>query len=179
MSRISRPPRLVLVVQRAVAPRWLPGNGKLREWAASVLVEDVEATVRLVGRKEARALNGKFRGRRNATNVLTFGYPESRPLAGDIAICVPVVEREASLQGKAREAHLAHLLVHGMLHLQGFDHRRRIDAELMEGIEREIIGKLGYPDPYKPALRRRRAGVGRKAGTWGRRRNSLRAQRDR
>jgi probable rRNA maturation factor len=80
--------------------------------------------------------------------VLTFVYGDSQPLAGDIAICIPVVEREAALQGKTAEAHLAHLVMHGMLHLQGFDHERQVDAELMEGVEAELVMKLGYPDPY-------------------------------
>ncbi|HZP91274.1 MAG TPA: rRNA maturation RNase YbeY [Burkholderiales bacterium] len=147
-SRRPRSPRLSLVVQRAVATAGLPSPRKLRKWALAALAEDVRVTVRLVGEAEARALNFAYRGRDHATNVLTFPYADIIPLSGDIVICVPVLRREARAQGKTVEAHLAHLLVHGMLHLQGFDHERARDAELMEGIEAEIVTKLGYADPY-------------------------------
>lgn len=148
MRRRARPPRLTLTVQREADSGWLPADRKLRKWASVALLDDVQVTLRLIGREEARMLNRAYRGRDYATNVLTFVYPDLQPPAGDIAICIPVVEREAIVQGKAREAHLAHLLVHGMLHLQGFDHERQIDAELMEGLETEIMDKLGYADPY-------------------------------
>ena len=92
-------------------------------------------------------MNRKFRRKDYATNVLTFIYG-TRPLEGDIVICAPVVAREAKAQGKPVEAHHAHLLVHGLLHLQGFDHERAADAKRMEGRERAILAKLGFPDPY-------------------------------
>jgi probable rRNA maturation factor len=148
MPHLRRASRLAFCVQRAAPAEWLPGDAKLRAWAANALLDDADVTLRLIGEEEARALNRVYRGRGYATNVLTFAYPDFEVLTGDIAICVPVVEREAQAQAKAREAHLAHLLVHGVLHLQGFDHERRLDAELMEGIESEIVIKLGYPDPY-------------------------------
>jgi len=149
VPRPSGAPRLAFSVQRAVPAGWLPGDAKLRTWAAKALLDDAEVTLRLIGQDEARKLNRAYRGRDYATNVLTFSYPDFGLLAGDIAICVPVVEREAQAQRKTREAHLAHLLVHGVLHLQGFDHERRVDAELMEGIESEVVIRLGYPDPYE------------------------------
>jgi probable rRNA maturation factor len=149
MRRNARSRRLALTVQRAARAGWLPTDRRLREWAGFALLEDAQVTLRLVGREEARKLNRTYRGSDYATNVLTFLYADLRPLTGDIAICIPVVEREAAAQGKTAEAHLAHLVVHGMLHLQGFDHERRTDAELMEGIETELVGKLGYPDPYR------------------------------
>ena len=149
--RRPRPPRLSLTVQHPVATAGLPSLLKLRKWARAAIVEDVRVTVRLVGEAEARALNFAYRGRDHATNVLTFSYADIMPLSGDIVICIPVVRREARAQGKTIEAHLAHLLVHGMLHLQGYDHERARDAELMEGIEAEIVTKLGYADPYGDA----------------------------
>jgi probable rRNA maturation factor len=111
-------------------------------------MQDTRVTVRFVGEHEGLRLNRVYRGKAHATNVLTFRYGDAQLVSGDIAICVPVVEREARAQGKSKEAHFAHLLVHGMLHLQGFDHEQRADAELMEAIESEIVGKLGYRDPY-------------------------------
>ncbi len=104
--------------------------------------------MRLVNRAEGRALNRTYRRRDYATNVLTFAYPDQQPLYGDIVLCLPVIRTEARRQGKTLEAHLAHLTVHGVLHLQGFDHVTDVEAELMEGIETEIVAKLGYADPY-------------------------------
>jgi len=102
-----------------------------------------------VGTAEARILNRRYRGLDYATNVLSFPYALSRGLVqGDIVLCAPVIAREALAQGKTVEAHFAHLTVHGLLHLQGRDHLRRRDAERMEALERKLLAKLGYPDPY-------------------------------
>ena len=106
-------------------------------------------TLRIVGAREARRLNRTYRGRDYATNVLTFAYDETSPLSGDIALCAPVVAREAREQGKAVEAHYAHLLVHGMLHLQGHDHTVAKDAAAMEDREIRILAGLGYDNPYR------------------------------
>lgn len=141
-------PSLRLNLQFAVPRRGLPGPERFRRWAAAALIENVDVTIRLVGRSEGLALNASFRHRGKPTNVLTFPYPETRPLSGDIVLCVPVAKEEARAQGKSVEAHLAHLTVHAMLHLQGFDHETETDAELMEGLETEIVSKLGYADPY-------------------------------
>ena len=104
--------------------------------------------MRYVAEAEGRRLNRRFRDKDYATNVLTFIY-EERPLAGDIVICAPVVAREAREQGKPVRAHHAHLVVHGLLHLQGLDHERSVrDAEKMERRERAILRGLGFPDPY-------------------------------
>jgi probable rRNA maturation factor len=104
--------------------------------------------VRYVGEAEGRRLNREFRGRDHATNVLSFVY-EAKPLAGDIVICAPVVAREARKQGKALDAHHAHLVIHGALHLQGYDHETSArEAAEMEKRERELLAKLGFPDPY-------------------------------
>lgn len=147
-KRGARAARLALHMQYAVARRGLPASTRFRRWARAALLEHAAVTLRLVDEAEGRALNREFRGKDYATNVLTFPYPEAVPLCGDIAICLPVVAREATLQRKTLEAHLAHLTVHGMLHLQGFDHQTSTDAELMEGLESEIVSQLGYDDPY-------------------------------
>jgi probable rRNA maturation factor len=141
-------PRLDLTIQYGAGVSRLAEHRRLKRWADAAVVLDVQVTLRLVDEAEGRWLNHRYRQRNYATNVLTFAYPETMPLAGDIVICLPVVAREAREQSKQFEAHLAHLVVHGLLHLQGFDHERGSDAELMEGIETEILDKLGYADPY-------------------------------
>lgn len=140
-------PRLALAVQYAVATRGLPDRVALRRWAAAALFQDVQATLRLVGEAEGRQLNRDFRGKDYATNVLTFAYG-GEPLTGDIVLCAPVVAREAREQGKPLAAHYAHLVVHGLLHLQGHDHETETEAAAMEAVESFIMRRLGYPDPY-------------------------------
>jgi probable rRNA maturation factor len=122
---------------------------RLRRWArAAVSAGDV--TLRYVGETEARELNRTYRGRDYATNVLSFPYEHSARLAnGDIVVCASVVAREAKAQGKRIEAHHAHLLVHGLLHLRGYDHEAgERQARRMESLERRILAKLGFADPY-------------------------------
>ncbi|MDR1425176.1 MAG: rRNA maturation RNase YbeY [Azoarcus sp.] len=156
-KKSARRPMLTLTVQRALAGAdrgGAPLRAQLLRWARAVLLRDVTLTVRLVGEHEGRALNHSFRGKDAATNVLTFVYGEdasfsAAPLAGDIVLCAPVVAREAAEQGKALEAHYAHLLIHGMLHLQGFDHETQAEAENMEAHERGILRTLGFDDPYQ------------------------------
>ena len=146
----SQPPyRLALTVQYAADHDELPSRSQLRAWAQAALRRDAVVTVRLVGSREGRALNRQYRNRDHATNVLTFAYPDTAPMSGDIALCVPVVEREAREQRKNLQSHYAHLVVHGMLHLQGFDHEHAADARAMEGLETKIVTGLGYADPYK------------------------------
>ena len=139
---------LELTLQIAASSTSLPSTERFRRWTRAPLLENADVTLRLVDRAEGRALNRAYRRRDYATNVLTFAYPDQQPLASDIVLCLPVIEAEARRQGKSLEAHLAHLTVHGVLHLQGFDHETDDDAELMEGIETEIVSRLGYPDPY-------------------------------
>jgi probable rRNA maturation factor len=134
-------------VQRVSRAAHIPSDSTLRRWASSALKGPAEVTLRIVAAAEGRRLNREFRGKDYATNVLTFVYG-SRPLSGDIVICAPVVAREAREQGKPAAAHWAHLLVHGLLHLQGHDHEEPRQAERMEGRERRILSKLGFPDPY-------------------------------
>jgi len=108
-----------------------------------------QVTIRLVDAGEGQALNAKYRGRDYATNVLSFPYDTEPRLSGDLVICPEVVAREALEQGKTLDAHYAHLVVHGMLHLQGFDHEAgEIDAERMENEETRILAALSYSDPY-------------------------------
>ncbi len=140
---------LALTVQYATAIDRLPTRSQLRAWVKAALHHDANITVRLVAAEEGRTLNRQYRGRDHATNVLTFVYSDTDPLAGDIALCVPVVEREAREQHKNPHAHYAHLVVHGMLHLQGYDHEKAADAQAMETLETEIVTGLGYADPYK------------------------------
>jgi probable rRNA maturation factor len=142
------PPRLRLTVQYALDPVRLPARAQLRKWAKAALQGEAEVTLRLAGRRECRKLNSGYRGKDYATNVLTFAYADTRPLAGDIVLCAPLVAEEARRQGKTVEAHYAHLVVHGMLHLQGHDHENDADAAVMEALESEIVRRLGYPDPY-------------------------------
>ena len=137
-------------VQFGLDTRGLPSRQRLRAWAARALLGPVAATLRLVDSGEGLELNLGFRDRAYATNVLTFPYGpnEAGQLSGDIALCWPVVCREAAEQGKPVDAHCAHLVIHGMLHLQGLDHLVEDEAAAMEALETRILASLGYPDPY-------------------------------
>jgi len=141
----------VFTLQIACPADAIPPRRKLRAWTLAALARDARITVRVIGRREGRRLNRIFRGRDYATNVLTFAYDETKPLAGDIALCAPVIAREAREQGKAIAAHYAHLVVHAALHLQGHDHVKRADAERMEAREVAILARLGFDDPYRIA----------------------------
>lgn len=152
----EHPPVLKLQVQKAVEGEDkanCPKKNHIRRWAAAALRASAQVTVRLVGEAEGRALNRDYRGKDYATNVLTFEYgpdPESGALTGDIVLCAPVVAREAAEQGIAPAAHYAHLTVHGLLHLQGWDHERgAAEAQAMEAVEGFIMRRMGYPDPYE------------------------------
>ncbi len=141
-------PRLALAVQRASRALHIPSDRTLMAWARAALARKAEVTLRYVADAEGRRLNREFRGKDYATNVLTFVHEAGRALAGDIVICAPVVSREARALGKDARAHHAHLLVHGLLHLQGYDHERPREAARMERRERAVLRKLGFPDPY-------------------------------
>ena len=143
-------PPLALVVQYAAPRRGLPARVRLERWLRAALSRSATVTIRFVGAREGRALNRSFRDRDYATNVLTFVYENQarHPLGGDLVLCAPVVAREAREQGKPLDAHYAHLVVHGALHLAGHDHEREVDARRMEALERRILARLGYADPY-------------------------------
>ena len=141
-------PALTLSVQYATNAADLPTRPEVRRWVRAALLDDATVTVRFVEAIEGRALNAEYRKRDYATNVLTFVYDDESPRAGDIVLCAPVVRKEADEQGKSLAAHYAHLVIHGMLHLQGFDHERPADAAQMEAREIAILAKLGVTNPY-------------------------------
>mgnify|MGYP001812538820 FL=1 len=147
-------------VQFASSSSNVPADNTVGSWVASVLeqldfTDTVEVSVRIVDEDESRTLNREYRDQDKPTNVLSFpsgigGYmpgDEPTPL-GDIVICAPVVALEAAAQGKALDDHWAHLVVHGTLHLLGFDHESDAEAMEMEGLEREILAARGISDPY-------------------------------
>ena len=151
--RAARPraPRLALDVQYAVSRKGLPAPAAVRRWASAALERDVAATLRFVGLAEGRTLNALYRGKEHATNVLTFVYDDAVPLAGDVVLCVPVLKHEAKAGGRTLRAHCAHLVVHGMLHLQGHDHAAPREAARMEARETRLLAALGFDDPYASA----------------------------
>ena len=149
-------PRVSLAVQYAVAPARLPKPAALRRWAGAAVDREARVTLRFVGRREGRALNARYRGGAHATNVLAFVYDESPRVEGDVVLCAPVLREEARAQGKALDDHCAHLVVHGMLHLLGYDHDTDRAARAMEARESAILIALGVPDPYARAPARAR-----------------------
>jgi len=144
-----------VAVEFACAREDLPAAEELRGWARAALAAagaPAALDIRVVDEPEGTELNRRYRHREGATNVLSFPF-EAPPgaasdLLGDLAICAPVVRREATEQGKSVVAHLAHMVVHGTLHLLGFDHQQEREAQEMEQREREILATLGFPDPY-------------------------------
>jgi probable rRNA maturation factor len=151
---------VAVVLQAPTRARPRPARRTVEQWVAAAVAGSRRRvagtiTVRLVDAREGRAYNEGYRGKTGPTNVLSFPTPE--PLArppgepaelGDIVVCMPVVAREAREQGKAPRDHLAHLVVHGTLHLLGYDHERPAEARAMESLETRILARLGLPDPY-------------------------------
>ncbi len=155
MSRTpQRSPKIT--VQNASTARNVPTALRIRRWARAALATDAEVTIRIVGTTEGRLLNRSYRRKDHATNVLTFVFREHAPFSGDIALCAPVITREARAQRKPVAAHYAHMIIHGLLHLQGYDHESEGDATVMERRERTLLATFGYPDPYKAAPRHTR-----------------------
>ena len=153
------PNRLDVAVSYALPRAGLPAANSFRKWVAAALdgrIREADLAVRLVDAREGRSLNRHYRGKDYATNVLSFpadlpeGLPEGVriPLLGDLVLCAPVVAREAREQRKPLAAHYAHLTVHGVLHLLGWNHEDEREAECMEGLEREILAGMGIDDPY-------------------------------
>ena len=133
----------------AAAHRAILRKPRVASWMEPALKHPAEIAVRIVGEEEARALNLQYRQRDYATNVLTFDYARDPWVSADLVLCGPVVEREAREQGKTLEEHYAHLLVHGTLHAQGYDHEwDERDALEMEALEILLLGSLGYRNPY-------------------------------
>lgn len=140
---------LSLSVQYASETAAVPTRPQFRRWVAAALQHETSLTLRIVDEEEGRMLNRDYRGKDYATNVLTFAYGEEEGvLSGDIVLCAPVVEKEAREQGKDLLAHYAHLVVHGVLHMQGYEHETDSEAQLMEALEVEILRKLRFNNPY-------------------------------
>jgi probable rRNA maturation factor len=137
-----------LTLQVATRSKRLPSPTRLRRWARAALAQPARVTLRIVGEREGESLNREFRRKPCATNVLTFCYGEGAHLAGDVVLCAPVIAREARAQGKTLDAHYAHLTVHGLLHLQGYDHGNPREARAMEAREVSILRRLGFGNPY-------------------------------
>lgn len=147
-------PTLSLAVQYVSAAQPLPTRAQFRRWAQASLQHPLSLTLRIVDEDEGRSLNRDYRGKDYATNVLTFVYDDVATLSpdavryGDVVICAPVVEKEAAEQHKDLVAHYAHLTLHAMLHLQGYDHENDEDAARMEALETQLMLKLHFLDPY-------------------------------
>lgn len=143
-------PEFSLSVQFASEASELPSRAQIRRWVAAALEHAAEITVRIVDAGEAQTLNQDYRDKDYVPNVLTFEYGEIAPgiLGGDVVICAPVVEREAREQGKPLQHHYAHMTVHGVLHLQGYDHIDPADADIMESREAVILRRFRIPNPY-------------------------------
>jgi probable rRNA maturation factor len=152
------PGRIDLDVSYAARRPWVPRRARLSAWASAALclptssAAHIVLSVRVVGAARSLSLNFRYRHRRRPTNVLSFQgagkCPDGRHYLGELVICAPVVAREAESQGKTRAAHWAHMVVHGVLHLQGFDHQRSAEARKMSRREIQILDRLGFSDPY-------------------------------
>ena len=141
-------------LQNASASPAIPSEQEFTLWAvAATRKQNAEIVIRVVDEKESADLNGQYRGKHGPTNVLSFPFQAPPDMAtdilGDILICAPVVEREAKEQGKSLQAHWAHMVVHGVLHLQGYDHIEEDEAVIMESEEIAIMNGLGFPNPYE------------------------------
>ena len=142
-------PKLQLSLQFADAShRSLLPRALVQRWMRAALAAPGEFSVRIVGEDEGLALNRDYRGQDHATNVLTFDYEHAPVVVADLVLCAPVIEREALAQDTPLQAHYAHLLVHGVLHAQGWDHEKKREAEAMEAQETALLAALGFDDPY-------------------------------
>ncbi|MDT7849799.1 rRNA maturation RNase YbeY [Methylophilus sp. VKM B-3414] len=141
-------PQLDFSLQVATPAEDVPSASQFKRWIRASLRVDTSLTIRIVDAEEGQQLNANYRGKDYATNVLTFPLAEEPCLMGDIVICAPVISREAAEQGKSVLAHYAHMTVHGVLHMHGYDHEVEAQAALMEALEIGILQKLGFPNPY-------------------------------
>jgi probable rRNA maturation factor len=148
MSRITAPPLQLSLQMPDGRHRRVLARHRVARWIRAALELPGEMAVRIVGEEEGRRLNREFRGKDYATNVLTFDYAYEPVVAADLVLCAPVVAHEAQAAGIPLEAHYAHLLVHGTLHAQGYDHETAAEAKLMEGRESELLPLLGFADPW-------------------------------
>ncbi|MGB0458786.1 MAG: rRNA maturation RNase YbeY [Porticoccaceae bacterium] len=146
---------IILDIQSASSSEDAPDDQSIKRWVSAAIgskTGDTELSIRIVDEAEGKALNETYRGASGPTNVLSFPFdektPEPMPLIGDIVVCAPVVAREAAQQNKDLNAHWAHMIIHGVLHLLGYDHQNDSEAAIMESLETEIMQKLGFPPPY-------------------------------
>jgi probable rRNA maturation factor len=146
-----------ITIQHATDKTAVPPSSSLRRWAKKAMdnqIKNAEVTLRIVGAEEMTQLNSQYRHKKGPTNVLSFpielptGIELDVPMLGDIVICTDVVVQEAIEQGKPLEAHWAHMVVHGIFHLLGYDHENEHDANIMEGLETKVMLSLGFADPY-------------------------------
>lgn len=146
---------LTVDMQRAIEVPGVPEDVEFERWAQTAWLGEhpSEVTIRIVASDESADLNSQYRGKSGPTNVLSFPFEAPAgitvPLAGDLIICAPVVEKEATEQQKTLTEHWAHMVVHGMLHLQGYDHIENNDAEVMEALEIRLLAQLGFSNPYE------------------------------
>ena len=145
-----------VAIQRVSNQHGIPTDQKIRKWVRAALADrlaDAELTIRIVGEKEGAALNEKWRNKDGPTNVLSYPFTENKKLAsgplGDIVICALVIRREAKAQKKPLESHWAHIVIHGTLHLLGYDHIKTKAAAKMEKLEIKLLNSLGYANPYQ------------------------------
>ena len=147
---------LSIDIQKACASEDSPDEDSIKRWVSAAIRDerdDSDLSIRIVDELESADLNQCYRGKSGATNVLSFPFdavtPEPLPMLGDMVICAPIVVREASEQHKTLQAHWAHIVIHGVLHLLGYDHIDDKDAEHMETLETAIMLELGFPPPYR------------------------------
>lgn len=138
----------IIAIQDMVHTKPILKKIRCYKWLAPIIDQDAEITIRIVGSDESKNLNAMYRKKKYPTNVLSFLVDNAHHLIGDIVLCAPVIEQEALDQSKNLEAHYAHLIIHGALHLYGYDHENKKDAEIMEKKEIKILTKLGYKNPY-------------------------------
>ena len=160
---IARPELRLALQFRDARHRALLPRHRVARWIRAALRTPAQLTVRVVNEAEGRALNRDYRGKDYATNVLTFDYERTPAVMADLVVCAPVVAREAREQGLDLIAHYAHLLVHGTLHAQGYDHDCATDARIMQSEESRVLVGLGFPDPYQRSDGRGRTRSGGRA----------------
>jgi probable rRNA maturation factor len=148
MSRSPAPPLQLSLQMPDGRHRAQLARHRVARWVRAALELPAEISVRIVDEDEGRRLNREFRGKDYATNVLTFDYAHEPVVTADLVLCAPVVEQEAQAAGITLQAHYAHLLVHGALHAQGYDHETAQQAQVMEGRESELLPQLGFADPW-------------------------------
>ena len=147
---------LSIDIQKACASEDSPDEDSIKRWVSAAIRDErdeCELSIRIVDEQESADFNQRYRGKSGATNVLSFPFdavtPEPLPILGDLVICAPVLVREAAEQQKTTTAHWAHIVIHGVLHLLGYDHIEDKDAEQMESLETEIMLILDFPPPYR------------------------------